>query len=110
MFLPRASDGALTPVMPDFVRDALAQCHAQVSDYRVVQRAPDRIEMCLEGADPMAARSAAEAALARVFDRAGVAHPAIELGGPIERDLGRKLRRVRRDFPFAFPPISGEHR
>ena len=55
LFLPRIAGGHLTPVMPDFVRDALAPCQPVLSDYRVVQHAPDRFELRTEGADPGAA-------------------------------------------------------
>ena len=100
LFLPRIAGGHLMPVMPDFVRDALAPCQPVLSDYRVVQHAPDRFELRTEGADPGAARTASISALNAVFDGPAVRRPVYEAGAPIVRDLAKKLRRVERRFPL----------
>jgi putative adenylate-forming enzyme len=95
---PRGGEYRLVPVMPDFVRDALALQQPVLSDYRVVQVSPTSIVLHVAGPDPVAARAAATRALATVFARHAVRQPTLQPGGPIHQDLTTKLRRVERRF------------
>jgi putative adenylate-forming enzyme len=98
LFIPDASAGHLVPVMPDFVRDALAHLQPVLTDYRVIQVSPTGIVLHVAGPDPVAARAAAIRALATVFARHAVRQPTLRPGGPIQQDLTTKLRRVERRF------------
>jgi putative adenylate-forming enzyme len=104
LFLPRVLDNSLAAVMPDFVRDAMAHHHAVLTDYRVVQFNPDRIALRVEGPDPSVAWTVATSTLVEVFARQGMRQPTVVEGEPIQRDLGRKLRRVERRFKM---PVLG---
>jgi putative adenylate-forming enzyme len=98
LFLPSIDGRRLVPVMPDFVRDRLASADA-VADYRVIQHAPDAIELLVDGHDAGAAARAACDALSSVFAAARVEAPAVSVGGRVPVDFARKRRRVERRFP-----------
>jgi putative adenylate-forming enzyme len=99
LFLPRVPDATPVPVMPDFVRDALASCQPVLTDYRLVQLAPMRLALRVEGPDQSAAWAHATRALADVFARQHLQQPSLEQGEPITHNLTQKLRRVERRFP-----------
>jgi putative adenylate-forming enzyme len=101
MFLPRQTDGRLVPMFPDLVRDALALRSTVVSDYRVVQLSPTSIALRVEGPDGAAAWAAAVAEVRRAIARLDLYQPILTEGEPIQRDPGRKLRRVERRFSVA---------
>jgi putative adenylate-forming enzyme len=104
LFLPGLGSDTLAPVMPDFIRDALAAHHDVLADYRVVQLSPNRIALRADGPDSAAAWSTATRTLAAVFARHGVQQPAIEQGEPIYRHPAQKRRRVERRFAIVPPP------
>jgi putative adenylate-forming enzyme len=94
----RGASGGVVPMIPDFVRDALAGAYPAVRDYRLIQRNVDSFELRLDAADAARAVPLARAALDAAFARAGAAPPRVELAGPVEHDLLRKARRIERRF------------
>jgi putative adenylate-forming enzyme len=101
LFLPRAADGQLAPVLPDFVRDALGLNHPTLRDYRVVQLSPTCVALTVVGTGPEygVVWALAADALKRVFSELNVRQPILREGEPIVNDLARKVRRVERRFP-----------
>ncbi|MFO0708481.1 MAG: F390 synthetase-related protein [Sandaracinus sp.] len=83
-------DDGRGPLFPDFVRRAVMLADAAITDYRVVQRARDRLALFVEPAE-------AWAAAAHALDRLWASRGAPVVIERIERpaqDLMRKLRRV----------------
>src|SRR5699024_11813102 len=67
------------------------------TEYAVVQTGPDRLQVQL---DELAAAPAGGVELDRLWQRLGIAAPAVEFV-PYAADLGAKRRRGRRDWPGA---------
>ena len=99
--LHRRDSGRLVPVMPDFLRDALANCHAAIGDYRVIQTDAGHIDLRLDAANLEWAFTTARDALSAAFIRLGLQPPEFALAGPIDRDPCRKIRRIQRRFAIA---------
>ncbi|MGE3636567.1 MAG: F390 synthetase-related protein [Sandaracinaceae bacterium] len=87
------------PLFPDFARRAVILADARIVDYRVVQRARDRVALYV---DPLDAWDAAASALERVFAQRCASVTVERLDAP-ERDPLRKLRRVVCTFAPGLP-------
>jgi putative adenylate-forming enzyme len=89
--LPAIASGDWKVVFPDFVRGAVLAVPG-VEDFRLVQESPDRIVLAVRPPEP---HDRAAAALAQLFQRAGLRVPEITVGEfePFRPEV--KLRRVR---------------
>ena len=94
LWLPDAS-GALRMATPDLLRNAVVDAHASIRDFRIVQTAPDVIELFLAVEAAPEADAAASAALSQRFVGLGVTARIVVRRG-ITTPFDRKLRRVRR--------------
>ncbi len=100
LWLPRADDPATSaPFFPDFVRAAVLAV-PQVRDFRLVQRAADRLDLAVEPPDQY---PAARSSLVQALQRAGVTVPLVEPVTIEPRDPQLKLRRVRREAHVPAP-------
>lgn len=93
--------GALRPVTPDVVRNALLDADRSIDDFRVVQTGPSRLAVQLP--DGHGEATAVATGFARLADCLGLASLELEVGRGIAPPFDRKLRRVRRDW---MPPQS----
>lgn len=97
IFTLRRADGSNARFTPDVIRNAIIDADRSITDFRVIQTGPARVRLLLPPAQG-ACLSAAEAALAALFARAG-AFPVIEHGVEFPKAEGaRKLRRVSVDL------------
>jgi putative adenylate-forming enzyme len=91
----------LVPVMPDFVRDAMALSADTITDYRLIQRSFERLEIAVEGPDIHRAKDKATQNLKGLFNTLNVQIPELIFTEQITTDMHVKLRRVRRLFPMS---------
>jgi len=96
---PSRTHDRLVPIMPDFIRDALAHAHDVIADYRIIQRDPAHIDIQLSSPEPSHAFAIAQQRLAAAIGRFDVLMPAFRNLGAIETSALRKVRRVERRFP-----------
>ncbi|MDR3617120.1 MAG: hypothetical protein P4L53_26420 [Candidatus Obscuribacterales bacterium] len=97
----KESSPKLVPVMPDFVRDAMALSADTICDYRLVQHSFDRLEIAVEGPQIDQARYKATQNLKGLFNSLNLKMPELIFAETITSDMHVKLRRVRRLFPMA---------
>jgi putative adenylate-forming enzyme len=100
--------GKLIPVFPDLITRAIISAAPQASAYRIIQTAPDRLELSLqlEGQGDMAADQAYKAvfeALNLLFQRMHCLLPEMSMARYDINPLTKKLRRVERRFPLEQP-------
>ena len=103
--VPSESGGRLVPVLPDFIRDTLANAHGEIEDYRVIQRDPRHIDIQLSASNVDAAFALIQKHLASVFVRFRAIVPDFRNAGAIERDAMRKVRRVERQFAVSLEDL-----
>ncbi|GAB1364168.1 hypothetical protein MASR1M32_34040 [Rhodobacter sp.] len=84
---------------PDILRNAVLGASRSITDFRLIQNAPDQLELTLppELADP-AAQAAAQA-VAHLLTRRGTRATLTLTRAPLPLDPGRKLRRVECRLP-----------
>jgi putative adenylate-forming enzyme len=90
----------LTPVMPDFIRDAMALSADAVLDYRLIQHSFEKLEVAVTGPDLAKARNTATENLQTLFSKLNLVVPELIFAEQIKPDMQNKLRRVRRMFPM----------
>jgi putative adenylate-forming enzyme len=90
----------LVPVMPDFIRDAMALSADTILDYRFVQHSFDKLEIAVEGPEIEQAKDRAAENIKRLFDSLNLKVPELIFADKITADMHVKLRRVRRLFPM----------
>jgi putative adenylate-forming enzyme len=103
--VPSEGGGRLVPVLPDFIRDSLADAHGEIQDYRVIQRDPRHIDILLSAPNADAAFALIQKHLASVFARFQATVPDFRNAGAIERDAMRKVRRVERRFAVSLEDL-----
>lgn len=96
--VPSRQGGRLIPVMPDYIRDALAHDHGLIADYRVIQKSVGHIDIQLASSDSGGAFSVARERVSAVLERFGASIPTIRNAGPVAHDPMRKVRRIERQF------------
>lgn len=96
----REGSPKLVPVMPDFVRDAMALSLDTISDYRLVQHSFDRLEIAVEGPDLDQAKDTATQNLKGLFNSLNLKMPELISAEQITSDMHIKLRPVKRLLPM----------
>ncbi|WP_409343536.1 F390 synthetase-related protein [Paenibacillus sp. MBLB4367] len=95
-----AKPGQLTPVFPDFLTRAVIAAAPEVKQYRIVQLAPDRIDVFLlaDNAEKEQAQRSVARSLESLFRQMACIPPAIRFGKYEHTPGPAKLRRVERRF------------
>ncbi|MDV3456230.1 hypothetical protein RZN05_04480 [Sphingomonas sp. HF-S4] len=93
-------DGAWRMITPDVLRNAVVDADRAITDFRIVQAAADAVRVELDAALSRDIDARVIASLGAVFDRVGVAVPAISVTRGLTLDFDRKLRRVRREWRY----------
>ena len=97
LFRLRGATG-LVFVTPDVMRNAVVDSDRRILDFRIVQTAADRVELCLAADLPADAGNAAVSSLHSALVKLGAADVSVDLRIGITPSMDRKLRRVRRDW------------
>jgi len=98
IFLLPGRDGGRRPLTPDVLRNAVVDADRRITDFRIIQREADHVEVRLEETVAAEADAAVEASLVRLFGRTGLAPVRISVERGIALPLDRKLRRVCREW------------
>lgn len=101
-YFPEVQGSGRVPVFPDNLSRAVLTASGAVEQYRLVQHAPDRLEIALQAPETEreTARRAVAAELEWLFRRKGCRAPAFDFTEYVPPSVGRKLRRVERRFDF----------
>lgn len=90
--------GAWRMITPDVLRNAVVDVDRAITDFRIVQSAPDRVTVSLDPALPQDTDARVVASLSALFGRAGVLPPGITVSRGFAVDFEHKLRRVRKEW------------
>lgn len=96
VFLCPDPGGALRPVTPDVLRNAIVDADPRIDDFRIAQLGPAAIEVRLAADLPPEVNAAVRANLAGLVERMGLAPLDIDIARGIAVPFDRKLRRVER--------------
>lgn len=88
------TNGGQIVITPDILRNAVLDADRRIDDFRVIQQAPDRIELHLPPDLPDPAAMAAEAALQALLAARQAQATVALIRQPLPLDPSRKLRRV----------------
>ena len=93
--------GAQGPVLatPDILRNAVLRADSRITDFRIWQVAPDRIDLVLPPDVPFQTASASQTALAAAVSGLGARAEITLHQTPLPLDVTRKLRRVECRLP-----------
>lgn len=87
------NEGALM-ITPDVLRNAVLDADARITDFRLIQIGPDRIELTLPESQPGALMSAAKARVEGLLQGRGAKAKVTARRAPLSCGAGTKLRRV----------------
>ncbi len=93
------ANGRSRMITPDVLRNAVVDADRAINDFRIVQTAQDRIVVSLDPSLSEDSVGRVIMGLGSTFDRIGVVRPDIAVSRVLEVDFGRKLRRIRREWP-----------
>lgn len=100
-YLHSNSEAKMIPIFPDFLRRAVIQSSTEITEYRVIQRHPNLIEILLAVSDKVRPMVQLELNknLNRLFTNLGCVCPQI-IHAPLwePRDFHKKQRRIERNF------------
>ncbi len=100
-YLHSSSETKMIPIFPDFLRRAVLQSSTEITEYRVIQRHPNLIEILLKVPNQVRPMVQLELnkTLNRLFANLGCVSPQI-IHAPLseQRDFHKKQRRIERNF------------
>ena len=92
-FRLNGNTGALM-ITPDVLRNAVLDADSDITDFRLIQTGPDRIELTLPKGQSGAAIGSAKAGVEQLLQRRGAKATVTASSAPLSCGTGRKLRRV----------------
>ncbi|MCE2991836.1 MAG: hypothetical protein LW825_02785 [Candidatus Jidaibacter sp.] len=91
-------DGKLKPVFADIVRQAMIRAQASFREYKIIQHAPQKLEIQLLAEDITSCKQEVTASIHRLCKQRGCVTPEIYFSSYIASPPHQKLRRIERRF------------